>query len=465
MSYLLPDGEPQLAGACSFADRLCAWTGRTAYHWASDTGWTALSDAPVPIDSGFELRSGLLAGADTHVGFLPHDASDWAGWVDLSTFSDAHPMYGDLLFCADPTTETYALFDVSASGLDLLSQFGSDELTTPVAGWSPPNDPDRVLLLGEDGLWALDPPYTDDGLQHLVSFDGVDMPPLSEIPAPFQPGAATVVVPRRTHSALRLDLSDGTGTATGLTHVPGGAALWTAYLRDDRTTASRLLAALAALPSPPDGTPLRLYDVLTTNETIRAVTTSAGLWPPAAAGPLPERAAALEDAPFDPSTLATWALWLDWDGALELACRTLCNASAPDYALAESLRTFAGLEACRALFDLLRSPDPPTGPGGPSTYPAAALRALVAPFGPDAAELVTSALSAGSVPARVAACMAAGATQGDARPDAASPALWNDAHPLPDALLRENAHHDHPAVRDAARDTCDRLSIALSTTV
>jgi hypothetical protein len=471
MSYLLPDGETRLDGGCSFAGRLCAWTGPAAYHWTSEAGWAPLSDAPVPIDSGFELRSGLLAGADTHVGFLPHDASDWAGWVDLSTFSEAHPMYGDLLFCTDPTTGTYALFEISSSGLDPLSQFGSDELTTPLAGWSPPNDPDRVLLLGEDGLWALDPPYTDDGLQHLVSFDGADMPPLSEIPAPFQPGAATVVVPRRTHSALRLDLSDGTGTATGLKHVPGGTALWTAYLRDDRAAASRLLAALAALPAPPDDASFQLHDVLTTDATIRAVTTSAGLWPPAAAGPLPARAAALQDAPFDRSALATWALWLDWDGALEFACRQLCNAATPDYALAESLRTFAGPDACRALFDLLRSPDPPAGPDGAYTYPTAALRALVAPFGEDAADLVSSALSAASVPARAAACAVAGATRADGRPDASSPeatspsAFWTETSPLPEEALRENARHDHPAVRDAARDTCDRLSIALSPTV
>jgi len=470
MSYLLPDGETRLAGACSVADRLCAWSGRTAYLWTSDAGWEALSDAPVPIDSGFELRSGLLAGADTHVGFLPHDASDWAGWVDLSTFSEAHPMYGDLLFCTDPTTETYALFEISASGLSPLSQFGSNELTTPLAGWSPPNDPDRVLLLGEDGLWALDPPYTDDGLQHLVSFDGADMPPLSEIPAPFQPGAATVVVPRRTQSALRLDLSDGTGTATGLTHVPGGAALWTAYLRDDRAAASRLLAALAALPPPPDGASLRLYDALVRDETIRALTTSAGLWPPAAAGPLPPRAPALQDAPFDRSALATWALWLDWDGALEFACRQLCNAARPDYALADSLRTFAGRDACAALFDLLRSPDPPTGAEGGYAYPPDALRALVAPFGPAVAELVSSALSADSIPARAAACAAAGATRaatepGSTSPGASPPALWTDETPPPEDTLRENAQHDHPAVRTAARDTCTRLSIALSSTV
>jgi len=473
MSYLLPDGETRLAGACSFADRLCAWTGRTAYHWASETGWMPLSDAPVPIDSGFELRSGLLAGADTHVGFLPHDASDWAGWVDLSTFSDAHPMYGDLLFCADPTTDTYALFEVSASGLTPLSEFGSDELTTPLAGWSPPSNPDRVLLLGEDGLWALDSPYTDAGLQHLVSFDGVDMPPLADIPAPFQPGAATVVVPRRTRSALRLDLSDGSGTATGLKHVPGGAALWTAYLRDDRTTASRLLAALAALPDPPDGASLRLFDALATDASIRGITTSAGLWPPAAAGPLSERAAALQTAPFDRSALATWALWLDWDGALEFACRQLCNAPAPDHALAESLRTFVGQKACHALFDLLRSPDPPAGADETYAYPAAALRALVTPFGADVAELVSSALTAASVPAQTAACAAAGAIRADAHPDASPseadgsppPVLWTDEHPLPEDALRKNARHDHPAVRAAARDTCDRLSIALSPTV
>ena len=462
MSYLLPAGETTLDGACAFADGLCAWSGRAAYRWDDATGWTALSDAPAAIETGFELRSGVLAGAGSQVGFLPADASDWAGWVDLSsTFSDAHPMYGDLLFCTDQEEDTYVLFEVSASGLEPLSQFSVDELTTPVAGWSPPGTPERLLLLGEDGLWALDPPYSTAELQHLVSFDGVDMPPLEEIPAPFQPGAATVVVPRRTRSALRLDLSDGSGTATGLRHVPGGAALWSAYLRGNRAAANRLLAALAALPGPPAGTGPQLHAALRGNaDAVQAVATSAGLWRPHADDP-PTRVGALWDAPFDPSALATWALWLDWDGALDGACRRLCNAEAPDYALAESLRTFAGLDAVRALFDLLGSADPPAGPDGLHKYPAAALRALVAPFGAEAAPLVASALTAASVPQRVAACAAAGADAVDASDEdaAAPPALWTDAHPLPVEALRTNLHHDHPAVRAAARDTCTRLSV------
>ena len=469
MSYLLPSGETTLDGACTLADGLCAWAGRAAYRWDGSAGWTALSAPPAAIDSAFELRSGVLAGAGSQVGFLPADASDWAGWVDLSsTFSDAHPMYGDLLFCTDQREETYVLFEVSASGLDPLSQFSTDKLSTPVAGWSPPTTPERLLFLGEDGLWALDPPYSTTELQHLVSFDGVDMPPLEEIPDPFQPGAATVVVPRRSQSALRLDLSDGTGEATGLTHVPGGGALWSAYLRDNRTLASRLLATLAALPAPPSGPGLQLHAALhdPDTDTVRAVATSAGLWQPGA-DPAPGRAAALRDAPFDRSTLATWALWLDWDGALDDACRRLCTAAAPDYALAESLRTFAGLEAVRALFDLLRSPDPPAGPEGTYRYPAAALRALVAPFGPEAAPLVASGLTASSPPLRVAACTAAGADARDIGADdgadasngTATPALWTDAHPLPVDALQANLHHDHPSVRAAARDACARLSI------
>jgi hypothetical protein len=360
------------------------------------------------------------------------------------------------------------LFEVSASGLEPLSQFSVDELTTPVAGWSPPSAPERLLLLGEDGLWALDPPYSTAELQHLVSFDGVDMPPLEEIPDPFQPGAATVVVPRRSRSALRLDLSDGTGTATGLKHVPGGAALWSAYLRGHPASASRLLAALAALPDAPSGAGPQLHAALRGGDAVRAVATSAGLWRPGAEAVPPARAAALRDAPFDRSALTTWALWLGWDGALDEACRLLCNAAAPDYALAESLRTFAGLDAVRALFDLLRSSDPPTGPEGACAYPAAALRALVAPFGAEAASLVASGLTASSVPLRVAACAAAGA---DARADdrthdgadapdgAPAPALWTDAHPPPTEALRANVRHDHPAVRAAARDACARLAV------
>lgn len=461
MSYLLPAGEPSLDGACAFGDGLCAWAGRAAYRWDEAAGWTALSDAPAAIDSGFELRSGVLAGAGSQVGFLPADAADWAGWVDLSsTFSDAHPLYGDLLFCTDQREETYVLFEVSASGLEPLSQFGVDELTTPVAGWSPPGTPERLLLLGEDGLWALDPPYSTAELQHLVSFDGVDMPPLEEIPAPFQPGAATVVVPRRSRSALRLDLSDGSGQATGLKHVRGGAALWSAYLRGNRAAATRLLAALAALPGPAGDAGPRLHAALRDGDAVEAVATSAGLWRPRAEAP-PARTAALRDAPFDASALTTWALWLDWDGALQGACRRLCNAEAPDRALAESLRTFAGLDAVRALFDLLDSADPPAGPDGAYRYPAAALRALVAPFGAEAAPLVASALTAASVPLRAAACAAAGAEATDASgEDAASPpALWTDAHPLPEEALRTNRRHDHPAVRAAAREACARLSV------
>jgi hypothetical protein len=246
-----------------------------------------------------------------------------------------------------------------------------------------------------------------------------------------------------------------------------------AYLRDDRATASRLLATLAALPAAPSGPRLRLLDALADDGTGRAVATSAGLWVPddaeRKAPALQGRSATLLDAPVGRSALVTWALWLGWDGALDAACRQLCNAPDSEYALAESLRVLAGTEACRALFDLLRSSEPPAGPAdGTYEYPLGALRALVAPFGADVAPLVSSALSASSVPARVAACAAAGATRADVpggRPgaadgEAAGPALWgDDHHPLPEDSLRANLTHDHPAVRTAARDTCARLSL------
>ncbi len=470
MSYRLPPGEDALAGACAFEDALCAWNGQSAYRWAPDAQWTALSTAPTPIDSGFELQSGVLAGADTSVGFLPSDESEWAWWSDLSSFSDAHPMYGDLLLCPDRTSETYTLCSISPAGLDPLSQFGADELAEPVAGWSPPTNPDRILLLGDGGLWALDPPYTDASLQHLVSFDAVDLPPLADIPGPFQPGFATVVIPRRSRTALRLDLSDGTGEATGLKHLPGGAALWTAYLHDDRAAASRLLTHLAALPSSPSGSDLRLHDALVIENSVRALATSAGLETRPATGVGTDgssssaTASSLVASPLDSSALATWALWLDWDDALETGCRVLCKTHEPDVALAESLRHFAGADACRTLFECLRT-DPPSGPEGEYEYPTAALRALVAPYGPEVASLVASALSAPSVPVRAAASAAAGATREDLDVTASdeslsSPsALWSEDHPCPEDALRENATHDHPAVRSAARATCARLSI------
>jgi hypothetical protein len=469
MSYLLPAGEDTLDGACASEGALCAWNDRSAYRWTPNADWSALSIAPTPIDSGFELQSGVLAGADTSVGFLPSDGTDWAWWSDLSSFSDAHPMYGDLLLCTDRSSETYTLCSISLVGLDPLSQFGADELAEPVAGWSPPTNPDRILLLGEGGLWALDPPYTDTSLQHLVSFDAVDLPLLEDIPGPFQPGFATVVIPRRSRTALRLDLSDGTGTATGLKHLPGGAALWTAYLRDDRATANRLLTHLTSLPSPVSGTGLRLHDALADETSVQALATSAGLQVPST-GNTADRvssgrtASSLAESPLDSSALVTWALWLDWDDALETGCRVLCNSSEPDPALAESLRHFAGAEACRSLFDLVRS-SPPSGPTGEYDYPAAALRALAAPYGTELAPLVRSALSAPSVPVRVAASAVAGTTRDDLKAGASdeslsSPSvLWNEDHPCPEDVLRENATHDHPAVRSAARETCARLSI------
>lgn len=468
MSYRLPPGENALTGACAFEDALCAWNGQSAYRWTPDAQWTALSTAPTPIDSGFELQSGMLAGADTSVGFLPSDESEWAWWSDLSSFSDAHPMYGDLLLCTDRSSDTYTLCSISPAGLDPLSQFGADELAEPVAGWSPPTNPDRLLLIGDGGLWALDPPYTEASLQHLVSFDAVDLPPLADIPGPFQPGVATVVIPRRTRTALRLDLSDGTGEATGLKHLPGGAALWTAYLRDDRAAASRLLSHLASLPSPVATPSLRLHDALVTDTSVRALATSAGLQVHPAAGTgvdgsSSSTTSSLVTSPLESSALVTWALWLDWDGALETSCRVLCNTSEPDYALAESLRHFAGAEACRTLFECLRT-DPPSGPEGEYEYPTAALRALVAPYGPEIASLVASALSASSVPVRAAASAAAGATREDL--DVTSDesvsslsVLWNEEQPCPEDVLRANATHDHPAVRSAARETCARLSI------
>lgn len=476
MSYLLPSGESNLNGACAFDDGVCAWSGRAAYRWDPGEGWTSFSDAPAPIDSGFELKSGVLAGADTHVGFLPRDGSDWAGWADLSSFSDAHPMYGDLLLGTDRHTDTYTLFEISTSGLNPRSQFDADELAEPLAGWSSPTNPDRVLLLGDDGLWALDPPYTSESLQHLVSFDGVELPPLADIPGPFQPGFATVAIPRRTRTALRLDLSDGTGDATGLKHVPGSAALWTAYLHDNRTAAHRLLSTLASLPSPSSDSSLHLHDALMDEEAVCGIATSAGLWSSSDAESAgrperPKEAATLQNAPLDQPALTTWALWLGWDGARDTACRQLCNASDPDVALAESLRIFAGRDACTTLFDLLQSASPPMGPDGEYGYPRPALRALVAPFGPAVAAPVSSALSASSIPARVAACAAAGATRADLNPAPANemadppeetdpvPTLWDEEHPIPEAALRANVTHDHPAVQAAAREACARLSI------
>lgn len=473
MSYLLPPDEHALTGACAYAGGLCTWSGRAGYRWTPDMGWTALDPAPTSIDSGFELHSGVLAGAHTHVGFLPNDGTGWAWWADLSEYANAHPMYGDLLLCTKEETDdtTYHLFSISTGGLTPHAQFGADELAGPVAGWSSPTNAERLLLLGEGGLWALGPPHTEEALQHLVSFDDVELPLLEDIPGPFQPGVATVVIPRRTRTALRLDLSDGSGHATGIKHLPGDAALWTTYLRDDRATATHLLSALVDLPSPPDDA-LSLHDVLVDEGTVQAIATSAGLCVPEAGTPpaRPDATAvteALPDAALDPAALATWALWLDGDDALATACRVLCNAEAPDYPLVESLRSVAGADACAALFDLLASTAPPAGPADDHNYqyPHAALRALAAPFQDDVAALVADRLAAAEVPVRAAASAMAGALPADADPSAPGPsgseqpALWGTEHALPVEELRANAHHDHPAVRTAARDTCTRLDI------
>jgi hypothetical protein len=464
MSYLLPPGESALTGACAFDDALCVWAGRAAYRWQPSGDWTALSPAPTTIDSGFPLQSGILVGADTHVGFLPAEADDWAWWADLSTFSDAHPMYGDLLLCSDRAADTtYSLFSIAADGLPRRAHFDADELDDPVAGWSAPTNAERLLLIGDGGLWALSPPYTTDDRQHLVSFDDVELPAFEAIPGPFQPGVATVVIPRRTRTALRLDLSDGTGHATGLKHLPGSAALWTAYLDADRDRARRLLDVLADLPT--TDTALNLHDILVDGNTVRGVATSAGLHVPASTTEAP----CLSASPLDPAALATWALWLNEDGAVETACRSLCNTEAPDYALAESLRSFAGTDACHTLFDLLRSSTPPTGPSDDYDYPFDALRALVAPRDDAPAALVESALSADAVPVRTAACAMAGATRTDHRPPAQRPdnadpafALWDHDRAFPVDALRANMQHDHPAVQAAARDTCARLGVSLT---
>lgn len=468
MPYTLPPGEDHLSGACAFEDGFCTWTGRSTHLWRPDVGWTPLSSAPARIDSGFELKSGILVGANTHIGFLPSGSTDWAGWTDLATFSDAHPLYGDLLLCIDAHKETYNLFSISSSGLDHRSSFGAAELGEPVAGWCSPTDPNRVLLLGNSGLLALDPPYTSDALQRLVSFDRIDLPPLEDISGPFQSGPATVVIPRRSQTALRLDLSTGKGRATGLTHLPGGTALWTAYLQDDRETAARLLAHLTALSPAPSGASLHLHDILRTKSHVQAIATSAGIAVPT------DTHAATEvlnptHSPLDSSTLTTWALWFDRDDTLETACRHLCNAPDAAGALAESLCVLAGADALPALVDLLRSAQPPTGPSGKYDYPIGAIRSLVGPLGEDGASLVASALTDTAVPVRVAACAAAGATRADQIPDlsdgayadpgTSSPLLWTDDHPIPDDALRANASHDHPAVRAAARDSCARLSI------
>ncbi len=465
MTYTRPSGVEEFTGARAFGRELCTWTGASAYLWRPDEEWLQLSSAPTALDSGFKLQSGLLAGADTHVGFLPSGASDWAWWHDLSSFTDAHPMYGNLLLCSDGETGTYTLFSVAANGLDVRARFAADDLAQPLAGWSPPTNPERLLLLGTDGLWALDPPYTPSSLQPLVSFEDVALPARTDIPAPFQSGVATVVIPRRSRTALRLDLSNGSGHATGLKHVSGDAALWTAYLQNDRTVATRILSTLATLP-PPDRSPLQLHDVLVDDGSIRAVATSAGLFCPEARGDSAseETANDLLASPLGGAALTTWALWLEWDGAVATACRALCHSPAPDIALAESLQIFAGDTAVKTLFELLHSDSPPTSASGGYEYPIASLRTLVAPLGPEIASLVTSHLSESPVPARRAACAMAGATSADAPSSSstdpsATPALWNDVSSMPTEALRANTHHEHPAVRAAARDTCRRFGI------
>lgn len=465
MSYLLPPDTSELTGACAFDSGLCTWTGQEAHRWAPEAGWTAFSSAPTAIDSGFAVASGVLAGADTHVGFLPNDGTDWAWWADLSTYSNAHPMYGDLLLCTEQqASTTYHLFSLSRDGLTPQSEFGAGELAAPVAGWSSPTNAERLLLLGEGGLWALDPPYTEETLQHLVSFDDVELPRLEEIPGPFQPGVAAVVIPRRARTALRLELSDGTGRPTGLKHLSGDAALWTAYLRTDRPAATRLLSALVDLPAP-SANDLRLYDVLRDADALQAIATSAGLHvhDTTSASDLSTITTKLPDSPLDPPALTTWALWLDGDDALAAACRMLCNTDPPEYALAESLRTFSGTDACEALFALLRSDTPPTGPADDYQYPYAALRALASPLGEAAASIIRPALSADALPVRAAASAMAGALPTDADPSSSETesALWTDDDALPTTALQANTQHDHPAVRAAARDTCARLSIGL----
>ncbi|PQJ34426.1 hypothetical protein BSZ35_07265 [Salinibacter sp. 10B] len=465
MTYTPPSGEAELDGGCSFGRALCTWTGTSAHLWRPDAGWDALPPAPAALDSGFKLQSGLLVGAGTHVGFLPAGATDWAWWRNLSTFTDAHPMYGGLLLCPDANSDSYTLFSITEQGLEEQAHFEAHDLAQPLAGWSPPTNPDRLLLLGNDGLWALDPPYTPSALQPLVAFDDVELPALDDISGPFHSGAATVVIPRRSRTALRLDLSDGSGHATGLKHLAGDAALWTAYLRDDRATADRILTTLATLP-PSQNSSLQLYDVLMHEDRVHAVSTSAGLFCPEA-HPSPDLTATtdhLRTSPLDGAALATWGLWLEWDDAVATACRQLCTASDPDFALAESLRLFAGPDACRTLFDLLQSNPPSSPTSGEYDYPLEALRALAAPFGDEIASLVADHLSDAPAPARRAACAMAGALPTDAPSNAATssestPALWNEASSVPAEALRTNAHHGHPAVRAAARDTCRRLGI------
>jgi hypothetical protein len=370
-------------------------------------------------------------------------------------------MFGDLLLCSDAEADTYTLFSITAHGLDERAHFEADDLAAPLAGWSPPNSPDRLLLLGTDGLLALDPPYTPSSLQPLVSFDDVDLPAPEDISGTFHSGPATVVIPRRSRTALRLDLSDGSGHATGLKHLPGAAALWSAYLQNDRTLATQILSILAALPSPNQES-LRLHDILVNDGSVQAVATSAGLISPEAPD-APPPADSLLASPLDEGALVTWALWLEWDEAVPTACRQLCRAEEPDVALAESLHLFAGPAAGETLFELLRS-DPPASASETYAYPIAALRALAAARGSDVASLVEAHLSEASVPARRAACAMAGATGADTPSGAPveSPpasALWDDGSSIPTEALRTNAHHDHPAVRAAARDTCNRLAI------
>lgn len=466
--YFLPEDEQQFTGGCSFDGGLCAWTDRSAYLWTPEDLWTPLSKAPTTIDSGFPLQSGLLAGADTHVGLLPKDGRDWAWWTDLSSFSHAHPMFGDLLLCTDADTEQYTLLAVSKEGLDPLSQFGTDELADPVAGWSPPQDIDRVLLVGEDGLWALDPPYGPSELQHLVSFDDLEVPAIEDIPGPFQPGDATVVIPRRSRTALRLDLSDGTGADTGLMHLTGMAALWKAYLDEDQTTGAHLLTLLSSLPTPEHEETVQLYDILTDGQDAHAIATSSGLLLPAQTSPPDDprfrvSVSNLAASPLDAAALTTWALWLEGDGAVETACRLLCDAEEANLALVESLQVFGGAEACQTLFSLLNSDNPPTGPSGNYEYPATALRALVAPFGDEVASLVASELSASAIPARVAASLAAGATAADLEPlsdaggPASAPVLWASPDQFPEDALLANTRHENSAVRAAASTTYERL--------
>ena len=505
-AYHLPPEVDELEdGVLSSEDGL-AWSENQAYAWSSGT-WTPLSGLSSPVEGGFRTSEGVLVRTeDDGFGFWTFGDREWTWWQDASelSISNTHPPIGDQFVAEEQQgfdDRRLLIYSVSPAGLehraavddvpDLPEPLEFAFVYTPPAdaGASADPSPHLVLLSGETLRWrplsgnAESFRTTHLSLEQEARWLTDQFPPtiggiLSEYPP--QMHGDTLFLHRgstSSRSTLAIDLGDGTVAATGLVPLGRSSAPWQAYADNCPDEIAPLINTLHTCPPPSDdrhADTVELLDVAMGEQTVHAVLTDHGICTgdtlPSPSAPDTSTSVESEDNIWIwwTDSLLSWRLWVGEDRAEQTLYRKLASEITDEALYVEPLQVQIGIEACRRFFDELRGEDPPRSMLGDFDYSDDAIRALFGPHGSEVAHLVESGLADEHTPVRAAACMAAGAREGDDhsilaildREPIPNSRLWPDRAALPREALWDNLSHEAPEVRRAAAKTCGLLRLA-----